>query len=170
MPVKKKFMPTQIPAILDKEIIALLSKKNDTAWKLLYEKYAPMMYGIILEMTGNAEMAEKILNETFRELKEKKKLLQVHTAICHRLLMHAYRMALRHLTAHDLSPVKCDQRNKKYPLTKLLCFEGATLKDAAASSGLDESEAFKKLQTELSTMHAHFVQRVTAPEFSMIRF
>jgi len=49
----------------EQKIIALLSKRDEGAITLLYEYYSSSLYGVILKVTRNEEIAEDALQETF---------------------------------------------------------------------------------------------------------
>ena len=46
-------------------------KNNISTWEQVYDKYAPMMYGTIINMTHDEKMAGDILQEVFLDLKKK---------------------------------------------------------------------------------------------------
>ena len=50
---------------LEKQIVELLSKGDKKALNLLYENYADSLYGVILKVTINEELAQDALQETF---------------------------------------------------------------------------------------------------------
>ena len=50
---------------IEKEIIDLLQKGDKRALNLLYENYSNSLYGVILKITINEEVAEDALQETF---------------------------------------------------------------------------------------------------------
>ena len=50
---------------LEKQIVELLAKGDEKALNLLYENYADSLYGVILKVTINEEIAQDALQETF---------------------------------------------------------------------------------------------------------
>ncbi|OUR94392.1 RNA polymerase subunit sigma-70 [Flavobacteriales bacterium 34_180_T64] len=50
---------------IEQQIVHLLSKGDKTAINLLYENYANSLYGVILKVTLNEELAQDALQETF---------------------------------------------------------------------------------------------------------
>ena len=50
---------------LEHNIVQLLEKGDSTALNLLYENYADSLYGVILKVTNNEELAQNALKETF---------------------------------------------------------------------------------------------------------
>ena len=61
-------MPHQLDDI---EIIKRISKKDKEALYLLYDKYSGALYGVILRMCRNQEMAEDLLQETYIKIWQK---------------------------------------------------------------------------------------------------
>nr|WP_321231714.1 RNA polymerase sigma factor [uncultured Psychroserpens sp.] len=50
---------------LEQQIVELLAKGDQKALDLLYENYADSLYGVILKVTINEELAQDALQETF---------------------------------------------------------------------------------------------------------
>lgn len=50
---------------IEQKIISYLEQGNKKALNLLYEYYSGSLYGVILKVTGNEELAEDALQETF---------------------------------------------------------------------------------------------------------
>jgi RNA polymerase sigma factor (sigma-70 family) len=50
---------------IEQKIISYLSEGNKKALNLLYEYYSGSLYGVILKVTNNEELAEDALQETF---------------------------------------------------------------------------------------------------------
>ncbi|RIA08821.1 RNA polymerase sigma-70 factor (ECF subfamily) [Flavobacteriaceae bacterium MAR_2010_72] len=50
---------------LEQNIVRLLEKADKRALNLLYENYADSLYGVILQVTKNEELAQDALQETF---------------------------------------------------------------------------------------------------------
>lgn len=50
---------------IEQKIIELLEKEDERAINLLYEHYSNSLYGVILKITVNEEIAEDALQETF---------------------------------------------------------------------------------------------------------
>ena len=52
--------------VIDDAIIVMLLKQNiSKGWEQLYDKYAPMMYGAILRIVDDKELADEILIRLF---------------------------------------------------------------------------------------------------------
>ena len=50
---------------IEQQIIKLLENEDQRALNLLYENYSDSLYGVILKITNNEEIAEDALQETF---------------------------------------------------------------------------------------------------------
>jgi RNA polymerase sigma-70 factor (ECF subfamily) len=50
---------------IEKNIVSLLEKGDERALDLLYEYYGDSLYGVILQVTSNEELAQDALQETF---------------------------------------------------------------------------------------------------------
>ena len=126
---------------------------NESGWSYIYDKYAPIMYGTILKMTGDEDIVEDILEEVFVELYTKKLLAPDHTALCHSLLRHTFKSTIKHLEAKGK---KVQQTfNEHYPIINLFYFEQVTVKEAAKKSGLPEQEVLQSLRTEFNHFCHH---------------
>jgi RNA polymerase sigma-70 factor (ECF subfamily) len=58
---------------LEQNIVQLLEKGDSTALNLLYENYADSLYGVILKVTNNEELAQDALQETFVKVSKNSK-------------------------------------------------------------------------------------------------
>ena len=56
----------------DDQILALIKQNEPSGWEYLYDKFAPVIYGIILQKTQDKKVAEKILIKYFLHLKHLK--------------------------------------------------------------------------------------------------
>jgi RNA polymerase sigma-70 factor (ECF subfamily) len=52
----------------DDELILMIQNKNKNAFALLYDKYAPALYGSIFKLVNDKQVAEQILQQTFLEM------------------------------------------------------------------------------------------------------
>lgn len=50
---------------LEEHIVQLLEKEDQAAMKLLYENYSDSLYGVILKITNNEDLAQDALQESF---------------------------------------------------------------------------------------------------------
>ncbi len=132
----------------DTVIIAMLAQNNKEAWLHLYNKYASMLYGIILNMTGNETIAGDILTEVFIALKHKKLLMRVKDALCHSLVRHTHKLTLKYLHERGLKPISIQTPNGDYPIINSLYFELATINELGSSSDIAKQEILRSLRTE----------------------
>ena len=81
---------------IEQEIVQLLEKGDKSALNLLYENYANSLYGVILKITRNEELAQDALQETFIKVWKNAKKYDSKKA---KLFTWLYRIA--HNTAID---------------------------------------------------------------------
>ncbi len=132
----------------DTEPIFVIVQNDESIWEYVYHKYAPTMYGIIFQMTGDKTIAEEILESIFLELKEKKTISKIHPTLCIELLRHTYEFSSNHLKKLGLLPANAQPFDKNYPLINQFCFELNTLKEAAIKSAMSEPQMLQQLQVE----------------------
>lgn len=75
---------------IEKEIVRLLQKGDKKAISLLYENYADTLYGVILKVLNNEELAQDALQETFIKVWKKSKSYDADKA---KLFTWLYRIA-----------------------------------------------------------------------------
>jgi DNA-directed RNA polymerase specialized sigma24 family protein len=122
-------------------------QKEGSSWAHFYDKYAPLMYGTILNMSGDKAIAEKILEEAFLELKDKEIPTSPCNDIRHWLLRHTYKLTLKHLKIRGL---KAQPFNENYPVINLFYFEEITLDEVATKLEITQQEVLKKLRAEFN--------------------
>jgi DNA-directed RNA polymerase specialized sigma24 family protein len=54
--------------IKDHELINLLQQKKLNAYEFLYDRYAPMLYGVICKLVSDDVMAQKVLKKSFIQI------------------------------------------------------------------------------------------------------
>ncbi len=54
--------------INDYELINLLQQKKLNAYEFVYDKYAPMLYGVICKLVKDEVMAQKVLKKSFIQI------------------------------------------------------------------------------------------------------
>lgn len=59
------------PHINEDKLIALLKKKDKQALELLYDNYGKALYGVILRIVNNNELAEEVLQNSFQKIWDK---------------------------------------------------------------------------------------------------
>lgn len=54
--------------IKDHELIKLLQQKNMSAYEFIYDRYAPLLYGVICKLVKDEVKAEKVLKKSFIQI------------------------------------------------------------------------------------------------------
>ena len=135
---------------LDAALIPMFAKNDPLVWEHVYDNFAPLMYGTILNLTGDEAIAGELLEQAFLDLKKKNILTQISTTICHKILRHTYKLTVNHLKAIGLSPSKTLSTDGNTTHINLFYFEETTVKDAALSTNLTEQEVKKNLRAEVN--------------------
>ena len=81
----------------DNKLKNLLKMNNSSAWNTLYDTYAALMYGNILNITKNKNLAEEIFITAFVRLKKDNKLVPVQCSISLYLCAYVKKIALEHM-------------------------------------------------------------------------
>lgn len=149
----------------------LMEQNNAITWDQVYRKYGSMMYGLILTMAGDENLAAKILQESFLGLKNKKIVSRNHTLLCQNLLRCAYTTTLQHLAAKRLAPSTTQPFGENYPLINLLYFDLVSVKDAALKLNRTEQDIFLGIRLEFKQFRTDvriktgFYKRTVTPSF-----
>ena len=143
-------LPTDNKHQLDAALIPLFAQNNPSVWEHVYDNYAPLMYGTILKLTEDEEIAGELLEQAFLDLKRKNILSRISTTICHKILRHTYKLTVNHLKSLGLAPSKTPSSVKNNKYIDLFYFEETTLRDAAKSTNLTEQEVRKNLRAEVN--------------------
>ncbi len=115
-------------------------------WEFIYDKYAPAMYGIIYNLTGDKFMAENFLIGSFLLVKEKDPPLKIDPAFCTYLMRYAYNFTIQQLKKHGITPKEITPVTNK--LLHLLCTQCSCLKEVASLLNITEEEAKQQLRLE----------------------
>lgn len=129
-------------------IVSNFIQNKESDWACFYDTYAPVMYGTILKMTGDAALADEILEEVFLDLYRQKIFRPYNTAPCMSLLRHTFQLTLKYLENKGLKAY--ESFNKDYPLINLFYFQQATLKEAAKKTDTTEKEVLTNLREEFN--------------------
>jgi hypothetical protein len=139
----------------DTTIIAMLAKNEKFGWELLYDKYASMLYGIVLNMTGDEKVSGEILTDVFIQFRDKKMLSMVKTALCHSLIRHTYQLTIKYLAARGLTPISIEPVNGNYPRINSLYFELSTINEQGVDADNSKDTILKSLQAEFNQFRNH---------------
>lgn len=144
-------MASESNNISDKDILYMLAEKQPQAWEYLYDKYAPVMYGMIHNLAGEKPLAEKILIAAFVQLKKEWNFLKITNALCARLLRYTYDFAIRQLKSYGIHPGE-SSREVNANVIDLLCTKCSSINEVACHLNSTTQEATKKLQTEFYSL------------------
>ena len=134
--------------ISDEHIGTLLKENEDSAWEFLYDKYAPVMYGLIYNLTDDKVLAENFFINAFLQLKEKQMLSGINSGLCHTLLRYTYAYATKQLMEYGIKP-KTLNPSEEVKLIHLLCIQCNSLKEVASILNITEEETKKRLRSEV---------------------
>jgi DNA-directed RNA polymerase specialized sigma24 family protein len=129
-------------------LVPNLVQNKESDWANFYDKYASIIYGAILEMTGDEVSSTEILEEIFLDLYKKKVFSPYHTTFCMSLLRHTFQLTVKYLETKGL---KVHQSfNENYPLINLFYFKQVSLKEVAMKTNTIEKEVLKNLREEFN--------------------
>ncbi len=113
--------------INDHELINLLQQKKVNAYEFLYDRYAPMLYGVICKLVKDEVMAEKVLKKSFIQIWNQLAALQ--PGKCNLFIwMHniTRNIALEEISGEiSINPV--NQQNNRYKPVTVAGFGGIML-------------------------------------------
>ena len=122
------------------------SYNRSSSWEYIYDKFAPMMYGTIVKISGDRELSEAIFAEAFIDLKKNNMFSRIHHSSLYQcLLLYTYKTTVKYLEARGLRPILFDEY---YPFINMFYLEGLSLKEAAIKLELTEDEVLKRLRVE----------------------
>jgi RNA polymerase sigma-70 factor (ECF subfamily) len=58
-------LQTTTTDLSETELVFLLQQKNKQGYALLYDRYAPTLYGIVLKTTHSDELTQQVIQEVF---------------------------------------------------------------------------------------------------------
>ena len=99
-------MPPSPNSVADNSVISLLQTCNPFGWEQLYDKYAPVIYGSILKIITDKEMANQIFEECFISLKKTDIISQTKKSLPLFLLQHTYSFTVNYLKNKGIVPVE----------------------------------------------------------------
>lgn len=118
-----------------------------------YTKYSHMMYGIILQLTGNRIRAGRILKEVIMDLSRSQQLRLVdHLSMCKMVFQHSYQYTLNYLGSRGIKTAGRQPFGDEFQLLYLFYFEAVTVDDVAARLNKDKQEVLKDLRHELKML------------------
>jgi len=125
---------------------------NLIVWEQVYQKYAPLIYGIILNMTGDKRIASEIFKDAFVDLKRKRILSRNHITLCQTLLRYAHKLTLKYLQLRGRVPANPSPFQSKFRLLNMLYCELISTKEAAQKLNMSEQEVLLHLRMEFNQL------------------
>ena len=118
----------------------------------IYDKYAPIIYGIISSLTDNITISEKIFTAVFLKIKDNILDFKVNGSVYPNLMRFTYSIAIQQLIHHGISPnVRNSQGENK--LTYLLCTRYESLQNLTSSLNISNDEVRKNIRKEHSVLN-----------------
>jgi len=155
-----KMMLTVNP-ISDVTIVSMLAENHSAAWEQLYDKYASMMYGAVIQITKDERIAEHIFKECFIQLKETKHISKVRDPLALFLFKHAQSFTLNYLKLVDLTHGASNKPNINGPLMRLLSCKNISINSESKSQiAVEQAEARKKLREEFNHLRKQHQENI----------
>lgn len=144
-------MMLTVNPISDVTIVSMLAENNSVAWEQLYDKYAPIMYGAVIQITKDERIAQQIFKECFLQLKENNHISSVRDPLGSFLFKHAQSFTLNYLKLLELTynVNKTDAAND--PLIQLLSARKISLKPEFKPT-TEQLESRKQLREEFNSL------------------
>ncbi|WP_462251181.1 RNA polymerase sigma factor [Ferruginibacter sp.] len=140
------------------EIISMIENNNSLGWQHLYDKYSPMMYGAILRLTSNEKLADKILIESFTQIKDNLFLLKTPGSLYLQLLHHTF-ITAKCILKNDIRTDKKDSAiTPMFPIINSLLQQPLSVNEAAEINSVCADDLKLKLHEEVKQLrnkHAH---------------
>ncbi|MEO5675418.1 MAG: hypothetical protein ABIQ74_12305 [Chitinophagales bacterium] len=120
---------------------------NVKSWETLYDRYAPVMYGVISNLSKDKGFADEIFIKAFQQVIYNKIISRSTQGHCPELISYTYKFAIQQLLQHQIEPKKSTPA-KTQSVLNLLFTRCGTLKEAAFFLNLSEDEVKRKLHEE----------------------
>lgn len=139
--------------ISDSTILNFIRENNLSGWDQLYDKYAPIMYGIICTHTADKRLADEILINLFIRLKSEEVLLNINATSCVSILRYTYINTRKALQKRGINYT--ESPNVGYPTLHIFCSEQTTVKQVADRLNLSKQEIKQLLHQEFLLLRSH---------------
>ena len=116
-------------------------------WESLYDKYSPIMYGLILKLIPEEKIALKILEGAFVQLKTKNIIDNDNYVQCSCILKNTYNYAIVELKSRNIIPQT--EAIVRDTLIHIMCTGPIAINRSGAGKSLNESEFRKNLRAEI---------------------
>lgn len=145
-----KVVPAQ--NINDITIVNLIRKGDHSACRLVYDKYAPLLYGIIYRIVKDQTLAENLLADTITKVwKDQVSYDPEKLSLCTWMMNIARNLAKD--TIYSLPDP--DNKSGSHNLLELVLTDGLKIDQAAASMRISVTDALRKFREELKTSTSH---------------
>ncbi|MEJ7780808.1 MAG: sigma factor [Daejeonella sp.] len=138
--------------INDRTIVTLIRKGDHSVCKVVYDKYAPLLYGIIYRIVKDQTVAENLLEDTIAKVwKDQVSYDPEKLSLCTWMMNIARNLAIN--KTHDRE----DPAKIAGPLNllDLVLKNGMNIDQAAACKSISVTDALRKFREELKTSIAH---------------
>jgi len=132
-------------------MLLLLKEDRCLGWHPLYEKYSGMMYGSIMRLTDDKNLADKILTIIFLRIAKNGFALKDKELLYLKLLQFTCSITKEILAKQVMSGTPA-RAVSKFPLLDSIVFEAVSFEDAFTEQLLTAEECRKKLHLEVTQM------------------
>jgi len=120
-------------------------------WEMLYDKYAPMIYTILLRRAaGNVPMAEGMLQIVFEGLAENRLLFQETSALPAVLIRYTCDVSFKILK--DCKAGSAANRSPSSPFLQALVYDNCPIYQLAASQKISTAAVRQRLRMEIQEL------------------
>ncbi|MBC7689235.1 MAG: hypothetical protein H7211_13770 [Aquabacterium sp.] len=137
--------------IEDAAMLLLLKEDRCLGWHPLYEKYSGMMYGSIMRLTDDKNLADKILTIIFLRIAKNGFALKDKELLYLKLLQFTCSITKEILAKQVMNGTPA-RPPAKFPLLDSIVFEAISFEDAFTEQLLTAEECRKKLHLEVTQM------------------
>lgn len=139
----------QIQSVSDQHIFRLIQEGELSGWGHLYDKYSPLMYGIICSLTKDGMLADKILIAAFLELRKKQIISLSNNSLCASVIKHTHLFATEQLKDSGTKISKVLAHSTPIYLLYTQC---RSIKEVSVILNITEKEAKRVLQIEFEAL------------------
>ena len=143
-----------VPAknINDRTIVTLIRKGDHSACRVVYDKYAPLLYGIIYRIVKDQTVAENLLADTITKvLKNQVSYDPEKLSLCTWMMNIARNLAIDKTNGSQHPANKPGSHN----LLELVLTNGMNIDQAAACMRISVTDALRKFREELKHSTSH---------------
>lgn len=142
-------IPNLIP---DLTIVSLIKENNLKGWELLYDKYAPVIYGAICTHTADKHLSDEILKIIFIRLKSEEMLQKTDFALCIYILRYTYTSTRAELKRRGINYTENPILGNS--ILHIFCSQQTTVKQVSEKLQLSKTEVKEILHKEFLSFRA----------------